>query len=158
MVRVEYRFCPNMIVIDTPGLLSAPAKLRHMNEQQRQLQQVRSQLLAGGWSSLCMRAPYGELECSASTDLLPLSLFNLPSQAAKEAEHLVLEKMKCQDYLILCVEDTTDWKHSTTRNVVMQADPDLRRTVLVTTKVRRPTGSDDESEGRARRREGKVAE
>jgi len=52
-----------MIVIDTPGLLSAPAKLRHMNEQQRQLQ-----------------------------------------QAAKEAEHLVLEKMKCQDYLILCVE------------------------------------------------------
>ena len=93
MVRVEYRFCPNMIVIDTPGLLSAPAKLRHMNEQQRQLQ-----------------------------------------QAAKEAEHLVLEKMKCQDYLILCVEDTTDWKHSTTRNIVMQADPDLRRTVLVTTK------------------------
>lgn len=59
----QYRFCPNMIVIDTPGLLSAPAKLRHMNEQQRQLQ-----------------------------------------QAAKEAEHLVLEKMKCQDYLILCVE------------------------------------------------------
>jgi hypothetical protein len=52
-----------MIVIDTPGLLSAPTKLRHMNEQQRQLQ-----------------------------------------QAAKEAEHLVLEKMKCQDYLILCVE------------------------------------------------------
>lgn len=47
MVRVEYRFCPNMIVIDTPGLLSAPAKLRHMNEQQRQLQQVRSQQPAG---------------------------------------------------------------------------------------------------------------
>lgn len=64
--------------------------------------------------------------------------FDLLSQAAKEAEHLVLEKMKCQDYLILCVEDTTDWKHSTTRNIVMQADPDLRRTVLVTTKVKRP--------------------
>lgn len=25
-------------------------------------------------------------------------------QAAKEAEALVLEKMKCQDYVILCVE------------------------------------------------------
>ena len=93
------------------------------------------------------------LDCSASTDSPP-SLLNLPSQAAKEAEHLVLEKMKCQDYLILCVEDTTDWKHSTTRNVVMQADPDLRRTVLVTTKVRGQTMS----EGRARRREGKGAE
>jgi hypothetical protein len=35
----------------------------------------------------------------------------------------------------LCVEDTTDWKHATTRNVVTQADPDLTRTVLVTTKL-----------------------
>jgi hypothetical protein len=43
--------------------------------------------------------------------------------------------MKVQDYIILCVEDTTDWKHATTRNIVMQADPDLTRTVLVTTKL-----------------------
>lgn len=40
---VQYRFCPNMIVIDTPGLLSAPGKLRHLNEQQRALQQVRQE-------------------------------------------------------------------------------------------------------------------
>ena len=57
------------------------------------------------------------------------------AQAAKEAEALVLSKMRVQDYIILCVEDTTDWKHATTRNVVMQADPDLTRTVLVTTKL-----------------------
>jgi hypothetical protein len=50
-------------------------------------------------------------------------------------EALVLSKIKCQDYIILCVEDTTDWKHATTRNIVMQADPDLSRTVLVTTKL-----------------------
>lgn len=41
-------------------------------------------------------------------------------QAAREAENLVLQKMMCQDYVILCVEDTTDWKHATTRNVVTQ--------------------------------------
>lgn len=41
-------------------------------------------------------------------------------QAAKEAENLVIQKMRCQDYVILCVEDTTDWKHATTRNVVTQ--------------------------------------
>ncbi len=65
----------------------------------------------------------------------------------------MLEKMKCQDYLILCVEDTTDWKHSTTRNVVMQADPDLRRTVLVTTKVKRQVGlEDDDDESQCKRR------
>ena len=56
-------------------------------------------------------------------------------RAASEAEHLVLSKMRCQDYIILCVEDTTDWKHATTRNIVMQADPTFSRTVLVTTKL-----------------------
>ena len=57
------------------------------------------------------------------------------AQAAKEAETLVLNKIKCEDYIILCVEDTTDWKHATTRNIVTLADPDLTRTVLVTTKL-----------------------
>ena len=68
MVRVEYRFCPNMIVIDTPGLLSAPAKLRHMNEQQRQLQQVRSQHLPVHACAWLRTQPLG------STDSPPLSM------------------------------------------------------------------------------------
>ncbi len=92
-IRMEYRYCPNMIVIDTPGMLHPP-KGKQLTPQQRALQ-----------------------------------------QAAREAEALVLSKIKCQDYIILCVEDTTDWKHATTRNVVMQADPELARTVLVTTKL-----------------------
>ena len=92
-IRMEYRYCPNMIVIDTPGMLHPP-KGRQLTPQQRQL-----------------------------------------LQASREAEALVLSKIRCQDYIILCVEDTTDWKHATTRNVVMQADPDLTRTVLVTTKL-----------------------
>jgi GTPase SAR1 family protein len=92
-IRMEYRFCPNMIVIDTPGMLHSP-KGRNLNPQQRAL-----------------------------------------AQAAREAEGLVLSKMRCKDYIILCVEDTTDWKHATTRNVVMQADPELSRSVLVTTKL-----------------------
>lgn len=32
----------------------------------------------------------------------------------------MIQKMRRQDYVILCVEDTTDWKHATTRNVVTQ--------------------------------------
>ena len=42
--------------------------------------------------------------------------------------------MGCQDYIILCVEDTADWKHGATREVVQKADPDLSRTVIVNTK------------------------
>ena len=92
-VRMEYRYCPNMIVIDTPGMIHPP-KGRQLTPQQRAL-----------------------------------------AHASREAESLVLDKIRCQDYIILCVEDTTDWKHATTRNVVMQADPQLLRTVLVTTKL-----------------------
>ncbi|KAG5184668.1 hypothetical protein JKP88DRAFT_348446 [Tribonema minus] len=93
MIRMEYRFCPNMILIDTPGLIQAP-RGKHLNAQQQAL-----------------------------------------LQAAKECEQLVIQKMRCQDFIILCVEDTTDWKHATTRNVVMQVDPSLERTVLVCTKL-----------------------
>jgi hypothetical protein len=57
------------------------------------------------------------------------------AQAAQEAENLVMSKIKRQDYIILCVEDTIDWKHATTRNIVTRADPELARTVLVTTKL-----------------------
>jgi len=96
-----------MIVIDTPGLLSAPARLRHMNEQQRQLQQVRSRyyyhyMLAYGWRG------WVTLKLNLYTLLLCFV------QAAKEAEQLVLEKMKCQDYVILCVEVGTTTTTTTT--------------------------------------------
>jgi GTPase SAR1 family protein len=92
-IRMEYRYCLNMILIDTPGMIHAP-KGKHLTPQQRVL-----------------------------------------ARASREAEELILSKIKCEDYIILCVEDTTDWKHATTRNVVMQADPELSRTVLVTTKL-----------------------
>jgi hypothetical protein len=92
-VRMEYKYCPNMIVIDTPGMIHPP-KAKQLTPQQRGL-----------------------------------------AMAAREAEDLVMNKISCQDYIILCVEDTTDWKHATARNIVMRADPELQRTVLVTTKL-----------------------
>ncbi len=92
-IRMEYKYCPNMIVIDTPGMIHPP-KGKHLTPQQRGL-----------------------------------------AMAAKEAESLVMNKISCQDYIILCVEDTTDWKHATARNIVTRVDPELSRTVLVTTKL-----------------------
>ena len=93
VVRMEYKFCPNMIIIDTPGLI-VPPRGRSLGPQQRAL-----------------------------------------VQASREAEALVLSKMRCKDYVILCVEDTTDFKHATTRNFVQQIDPELSRTVVVTPKL-----------------------
>src|SRR6056300_632177 len=93
---MEYKYCPNMILIDTPGLISA------------------TRVRKNGGANMQQRA------------LLA---------AAKEAERLVVSKMKCPDYIILCVEDTMDWKHGITREVVQKADPDLSRTVIVNTKL-----------------------
>ena len=155
-VRMEYRFCPNMIVIDTPGMLHPP-KVTHC-------------LLLSAYSFFFFLSfsfhtpiifleaifhlpsvPYVILSTSSllshhytpSTSpphphplsyphLLTLTLCHTPSlhvpqgrqltpqqralaQASREAESLVLSKIRCQDYIILCVEDTTDWKHATTR-------------------------------------------
>jgi GTPase SAR1 family protein len=99
-VRMEYKYCPNMILIDTPGLIAAP-----------RIQKGRDSVAA---ANVQQRA------------LL---------KSAREAERLVVNKMKCQDYIILCVEDTMDWKHGATREVVQKADPDLSRTVIVNTKL-----------------------
>jgi len=97
-IRMEYKYCPNMILIDTPGLIAAP------------------------------RVPRG------STGAATVQQRALQA-AAKEAERLVVTKMRCPDYIILCVEDTMDWKHGATREIVQKADPDLSRTVIVNTKL-----------------------
>jgi len=99
-IRMEYKYCPNMILIDTPGLIAAPRVPRGRD--------------SGGGANMQQRA------------LL---------QSAREAERLVVNKMKCQDYIILCVEDTMDWKHGATREIVQKADPDLSRTIIVNTKL-----------------------
>jgi GTPase Era involved in 16S rRNA processing len=75
----------------------------------------------------------GMLHAPKGTHLTPQQ--RAIAQAAKEAERLVRRKIECQDYIILCVEDTTDWKHATTRNLVTEIDRELTRTVLVTTKL-----------------------
>ena len=99
-IRMEYKNCPNMILIDTPGLIAAP------------------------------KIPRGRMN-SGAVSMQQRALL----KSAREAERLVVNKMKVQDYIILCVEDTMDWKHGATREVVQKADPDLSRTVIVNTKL-----------------------
>ncbi|KAG0520299.1 hypothetical protein BDA96_08G062200 [Sorghum bicolor] len=58
----------------------------------------------------------------------------LQSQASA-VERLVRAKIQHKETIILCLEDCSDWSNATTRRVVMQVDPDLARTVLVSTKL-----------------------
>ncbi|KAL1328166.1 hypothetical protein AAHE18_13G354700 [Arachis hypogaea] len=43
--------------------------------------------------------------------------------------------MQHKEFIILCLEDCSDWSNATTRRVVMQIDPELSRTVIVSTKL-----------------------
>ncbi|VAI15060.1 unnamed protein product [Triticum turgidum subsp. durum] len=89
IIRIEYKHCPNLTIIDTPGLiLAAPGRKNRV----------------------------------------------LQSQACA-VEALVHAKIHHKETIILCLEDCSDWSNATTRRVVMQVDPDLVRTVLVSTKL-----------------------
>ncbi|XP_010269088.1 PREDICTED: dynamin-like protein ARC5 isoform X2 [Nelumbo nucifera] len=89
IIRIEYKYCPNLTIIDTPGLI-APAPGR----KNRALQ-----------------------------------------VHARAAESLIRAKMQHKELIILCLEDCSDWSNATTRRVVMQIDPELSRTVIVSTKL-----------------------
>ncbi|KNA16200.1 hypothetical protein SOVF_091230 [Spinacia oleracea] len=89
IIKVEYKYCPNLTIIDTPGLI-APAPAR--------------------------------------------KIYSLQAQAAA-VESLVRAKMQHKEFIILCLEDCSDWSIATTRRVVMQVDPELSRTVIVSTKL-----------------------
>lgn len=88
VVKIEYKYCPNLTIIDTPGLISAA----------------------------------------------PGRKFASLQQSSRLVEDLVRSKMSQRDYIILCLEDNSDWSNTTTRRLVLEADPDLRRTVMVSTK------------------------
>ncbi|KAH7431119.1 hypothetical protein KP509_08G030700 [Ceratopteris richardii] len=89
VVKIEYKFCPNLTIIDTPGLIAAaPGRKNHLLQAQ-----------------------------------------------ARAVEALVRTKMQQKEFIILCLEDCSDWSNATTRRVVMQMDPELSRTVIVSTKL-----------------------
>eukprot|EP00249_Psilotum_nudum_P012773 c23975_g1_i1 orf=519-3485(+) len=89
VVKIEYKYCPNLTIIDTPGLIAAaPGRKNHSLQAQ-----------------------------------------------ARSVEALVRTKMQHKEFIILCLEDCSDWSNATTRRIVMQLDPELSRTVLVSTKL-----------------------
>nr|BAH23792.1 dynamin-related protein 5B-2 [Physcomitrium patens] len=89
ILKIEFKFCPNLTIIDTPGLMSAAPG--------RKNQSLQSQ--------------------------------------ARAVESLVRTKLQHKEFIILCLEDSSDWSNATTRSIVMQVDPELCRTVIVSTKL-----------------------
>lgn len=74
VVKIEYKYCPNLTIIDTPGLISAAPGRKNSHL----------------------------------------------ANAARQVEAMVRAKMEQREYIILCLEDTSDWSNATTRKLVMQ--------------------------------------
>ncbi|KAK9850978.1 hypothetical protein WJX84_009933 [Apatococcus fuscideae] len=89
VVKIEYKFCPNLTIIDTPGLIAAAPGRRNSQLQ----------------------------------------------NSSKAVEGMVRMKMEQKEYILLCLEDTNDWSNATTRRLIMQVDPHLSRSVVVSTKL-----------------------
>ncbi|KAE8009123.1 hypothetical protein FH972_005576 [Carpinus fangiana] len=89
IIKVEYKYCPNLTIIDTPGLIAPAPGLKNRALQSH----------------------------------------------GRAVESLVRAKMQHKEFIILCLEDCSDWSNATTRRVVMQIDPELSRTVIVSTKL-----------------------
>lgn len=89
VVKIEYKYCPNLTIIDTPGLIAAAPGRKHSTQQ----------------------------------------------SSARAVEQLVRSKMEQKEFIILCLEDNSDWGNTTTRRLVMSVDPELRRSVIVSTKL-----------------------
>lgn len=79
VVRIEYKYSPNLTIIDTPGLISAAPGKKN----------------------------------------------NTLQVAARQVEAMVVEKMSQPEYIILCLEDSSDWNNATTRRTVMQVGRQL---------------------------------
>ena len=53
----------------------------------------------------------------------------------RQVEQLVLSKIASDEAIVLCVEEGNNWHLAPARAVVTLADPELKRTVLVSTKL-----------------------
>ena len=45
--------------------------------------------------------------------------------ASQQVERMVQQKMQTPEYIILCLEDSSDWSNATTRRLVMSVRPQL---------------------------------
>ena len=102
IVRIEYKYCPNLIIIDTPGLLAPPGAAG----------------TAVGGSPRHATGGEGAYEEDDG---------RWAAQQAAVVEQLVMAKIRPSEHVILCIEETNNWQLSPSRALVTIADPELRR-------------------------------
>jgi hypothetical protein len=151
VVRIEYKYSPNLTIIDTPGELSLSVG--------GHWQQWPSNESALSW---LLRCPCPDevpgllsvrLKTRAAAHKHTHTLAGLISaapgkknsalqMAARQVEAIVMQKMAQQELIIMCLEDSNDWLNATTRRTVMQVGTGASREwrVLQLWRLRRGSG------------------
>lgn len=136
IVRIEYKYCPNLSIIDTPGAL--PSAWQRLDSNRHPVPSLPADLgrsmaapaaSAGACPRGCCRgagtSTDGHLHSSAYQ--CPAGLISAApgkrngqlQASARQVEGMVRAKMEQKEYIILCLEDTNDWSNATTRRLVM---------------------------------------
>lgn len=121
VVRIEYRHCPNLSLVDTPGLLVGGPAAED-----------------GGGSDDDTSAEATADSASASDSAAASTSRRHEARARLQAagvEQLVRSKIKPQEAIVLCVEETSNWDVAAAREVVGTVDRGFGRTVIVATKL-----------------------
>ena len=129
VVRIEYKYCPNLSIVDTPGLLLAPSEPALEGEG--------GAGAVGGGAGGSGGGSGGESGVEDGTAAAAAAAaFKRAKLQASGVESLIKGKLSSPEVIILCVEDTNTWEgFAPARSVVSACDPTLCRTVLVSTKL-----------------------
>lgn len=68
---------------------------------------------------ICLNV-FGHDSFSAQIAIIAIIVFVFMKGQARAVESLVRAKMQHREFIILCLEDCSDWSNATTRRVVMQ--------------------------------------
>jgi len=146
VVKIEYKYCPNLTIIDTPGkLTSNSASSLALSQQGLPIVALRGVVPYQEDHGILWYAtakPYSRTDCPESSDreaaacpsafpqlycasaglisAAPGRRNSALQQSAKQVENMVRNKMEQREYIILCLEDSNDWSNATSRRLVMQ--------------------------------------
>ena len=130
VVRIEYRHCPNLSIVDTPGLLvqgvASPDAAATAEDA--------ATADAANADDANASSPAAATAAGTSASEEEAAAHRTKLQAAG-VEQLVREKIRPDETIVLCVEESNNWDVAPARALVAQVDNGLTRTVVVSTKL-----------------------
>ena len=136
VVKIEYKYCPNLTIIDTPGLISAaPGRRNHALQASARAVEamVRAKMEQREYIILCLEGEHGRREKGGGAKG-GRGGRGEGKRRPPPSNKTIIQKTQPPPPSPP-FSDSSDWSNATTRRFVMGVDPTLARTVVVSTKL-----------------------